>query len=101
MGHIYDAANAATAYNRLKLEDQIAEDKAREMSEQMDFDIMKDLLTDAGWYTIELSTLTRMETLIDVNNWIYDNCKKSFITRGKIFIFKSKKEAEWFSLRWL
>jgi len=101
MKHIYDAANAASAYNRLKLEEQIAEDKARELSEQMDFDIMKDLLIDSGWYTVELLTLGSIEKSIELRDWVTKNCKRGFLSRGKTFIFKSKKEAEWFSLRWL
>jgi hypothetical protein len=101
MKHIYDAANAASACNRLKLEEQIAEDKARELSEQMDFDIMKDLLIDSGWYTVELLTLGSREQSIDIKIWVTEKCKRGFVSRGKTFIFKCKKEAEWFSLRWL
>ena len=85
----------------MTLEDEIAENIAREYSEQLDFDIMKDLLADSGWYTVELSTLTSKEQLFDIRDWIKQNCTRGFIAREKTFIFKCKKEAEWFSLRWL
>jgi len=85
----------------MKLEEQIAEDMAREMSEEIDFDVMKDLLTESGWYTVQLLTLGSREKSIDIKDWITKNCKRGFVSRGRTFIFKSKKEAEWFSLRWL
>jgi len=85
----------------MKLEEQIAEDMAREMSEEIDFDVMKDLLTESGWYTVQLLTLGSREKSIDIKDWVTKNCKRGFVSRGRTFIFKSKKEAEWFSLRWL
>jgi len=84
----------------MTLEDEIVESLAREYSEQLDFDITKDLLTDSGWYTIELSTLISREKSIDIKDWVSEKVKEGFVSRGKTFIFKSKKEAEWFSLRW-
>jgi len=84
----------------MTLEDEIVESLAREYSEQLAFDITKDLLTDSGWYTIELSTLISREQSIDIKDWVSEKVKEGFVSRGKTFIFKSKKEAEWFSLRW-
>jgi NTP pyrophosphatase (non-canonical NTP hydrolase) len=85
----------------MTLEDEIAEELAKEISEEIDFDIMKDLLTDSGWYTVQLLTLGSREKSIDIKDWVTKNCKRGFVSRGRTFIFKSKKEAEWFSLRWL
>jgi hypothetical protein len=85
----------------MTLEDEIAENLAKEMSDEIDFGIMKELLVESGWYVIELLTLGSREQSIDIKNWVTKNCKKGFVSRGKTFIFKSKKEAEWFSLRWL
>jgi hypothetical protein len=85
----------------MTLEDEIAKELTKEISEEIDFEIMKDLLTDSGWYTVELSTLTGKEQSIDIKDWISEKVKEGFVSRGKTFIFKSKKEAEWFSLRWL
>ena len=82
-------------------DDEIIENIAREYSEQLNFDITKGLLTASGWYTVELSTLTSKEQSIDIKDWISEKVKEGFVSRGKTFIFKSKKEAEWFSLRWL
>jgi len=85
----------------MTLEDEIAESIAKEYAEQLDFDIMKDLLTESGWYVIELPTLGSRKQAIDIKDWVTKNCKRGFISRGKTFVFKSKKEATWFSLRWL
>ena len=85
----------------MTLEDEIIDNIAREYAEQLDFDIMKDLLTESGWCVIELLSLGSREQSIDIKDWVTKNCKRGFIARGKTFVFKSKKEAEWFSLRWL
>lgn len=85
----------------MTLEDEIAENLAKEMSDEIDFEIMKELLVESGWYVIELLTLGSREQSIDIKDWVTKNCKKGFVSRGKTFVFKSKKEATWFSLRWL
>jgi len=88
------------AIKTTSLEEQITEDLAKEMAEEMDFGIMKELLIGSGWYTVELLTLGSREKSIELRDWVTKNCKRGFVSRGKTFIFKSKKEAEWFSLRW-
>jgi len=85
----------------MTLEDEIAENIAKEMADDIDFEIMKELLIESGWYVIELLSLGSREQSIDIKDWVTKNCKRGFIARGKTFVFKSKKEAEWFSLRWL
>jgi hypothetical protein len=84
----------------MTLEDEIAESIAKEYFENMDFEITKDHLVESGWYVIELPTLGSRKQAIDIKDWVTKNCKRGFIARGKTFVFKSKKEAEWFSLRW-
>jgi hypothetical protein len=88
------------AIKTTSLEDEMAELAYKEISDEIDFEIMKDLLSDSGWYTVELLTLGSREKSIDIKDWVTEKCKKGFVSRGKIFIFKCKKEAEWFSLRW-
>ena len=86
------------------LEDEIAENIAKEYFGDLDFEITKDLLVDSGWYVVELPTVgsreQAREQAIDIKDWVTEKCKKNVIFRGKIFVFKCKKEAEWFSLRW-
>jgi hypothetical protein len=85
----------------MTLEDEIAEKVAREMSNEIDFEIMRELLVESGWYVIELLTLGSRERSIDIQDWVTKNCKRGFIASGRTFVFKCKQEAEWFSLRWL
>ena len=84
----------------MTLEDEIAESIAKEYFGNMDFEITKDLLVESGWYVIELPTLGSRKQAIDIKDWVTEKCKTDVIFRGKIFVFKSKKESEWFSLRW-
>jgi hypothetical protein len=84
----------------MTLEDEIAENISKEYFGNMDFEITKDLLVDSGWYVVELPTVGSREQAIDIKDWVAEKCKKNVIFRGKIFVFKCKKEAEWFSLRW-
>ena len=84
----------------MNLEDEILESTGKELFDEIDFEVMKELLVGSGWYVIELLSLGSREQSIDIKDWVTEKCKKDVIFRGKIFVFKSKKEAEWFSLRW-
>lgn len=84
-----------------KIEDEMMDRLGKEISEEIDFGVMKSLLTESGWHAVELPSLLSREQSIDIQDWITENCKEGDLSRGKTFLFKSSKEAEWFILRWL
>jgi hypothetical protein len=76
----------------MTLEEQITLDLAREMAEQMDFDIIADLL---GWTRVELSACDH-----NVFNWLDKHCHDEYQRHKQSFIFKDPKDASHFILKW-
>jgi hypothetical protein len=81
----------------MSLEERITQDLAREMAEQMDFDIIADLL---DWTRVELPG-TNIEVLADaVLKWLDKHCRSKSIRHKQSFIFKYPKDASHFILKW-
>jgi hypothetical protein len=101
--HMFDAKHAAAAYDRLQLENDLAETMAKEISQQVDFEILTDLLIQLdNWTKVELGNFKDSKHQVDVQNWIDKNCKTGTCrSLGSTFVFKHRKDAEWFILRWL
>ena len=77
----------------MTLEEQITQQLAREMAEQMDFDIIADML---GWTRVKLSVYDH-----NVLNWVEKHCHDEYRRHKDSFIFKDPKDASHFILRWL
>ena len=82
------------------LQEQIMEDAARRMAEDIDFGIMSDLMVETGWVKVTLSPMTS-ETSNEIDAWITNNVKDKHMTRGLVWVFENEKDANWFKLKWL
>lgn len=83
------------------LEEAIADQLAKEISKEIDNEIMLSLLVDSGWVEVKLLYKDR-DHVVDVMTWIGDHFKKNQWTRlNNSFVFREKKDAEWFILRWV
>jgi len=87
-------------YEYSQLEQDIITGKAQEMSNEIDREILWGMLEGMGWTRVMLPTLGSREQSIDIVIWLEENCKNSFERSGRDFIFESKKDANWFKLRW-
>lgn len=86
------------------IEEEMASRLAKEIAEDIDFNIIKDLL--AYEYEFDFKEHTGLNTInIDpsiMNNWCKSNCKDGFIhNRGLYWCFESERDLNWFKLRWL
>jgi hypothetical protein len=81
--------------------DQVIKEKVDEMQKGIDNDVMRACLVESGWTQVEFY-YTNNKHAIDVLNWIGDNVKENQWSRlNSYFVFRKKKDAEWFMLRWL
>jgi phage host-nuclease inhibitor protein Gam len=81
----------------MTLEEQITQNLAREMAEQMDFDILADLL---DWTRVEIPG-ANIEVLADaVLKWLDKHCHNEYIRHKQSFMFKDPKDASHFILKW-
>ncbi len=81
------------------LEEQYADAAAQAIAEEIDFEIISNMLVEAGWSRVKLSRLTRTNDR-DINMWMHTECKKHWSRRGATWIFESCEEAALFKLTW-
>lgn len=82
------------------LEDRIANDMARQIAEEIDWEIISNMLVMSGWVKVDLPTLDSNKRAVDMNEWMHKECIKHWKRRGKTYIFESKEEAALFRLTW-
>jgi hypothetical protein len=83
------------------LEAELAEKMSKILAEEIDWEIMADMLVQAGWVMVDLPHYKDRYQSIDVETWIDDNCKGKYKKRSTTFVFEKKEDAAWFKLRWL
>ena len=82
------------------LYEQQVNEAAKQLAEDIDFEVLTSLFIESGWTKVVLAPMTWEESdAIDL--WIHKNIKGQHIDRGLVFLFKEAKDANWFSLRWL
>jgi hypothetical protein len=82
------------------IETQMSESLSKEIADEIDFEIMMDLLVQTGWHKVVLRPMT-WEDGATIDNWVENNVKCRFHTRGLVWLFEDAKDANWFSMRWL
>ena len=82
------------------LSEEVIDSAAKEMADDIDFEVLTNLFIESGWVKVVLEPMT-WEHGYEVDSWVEKNVKDSFQTRGLVWVFKNPKEANWFKLRWL
>ena len=82
------------------LEQEIADNLAKEISKEIDNGIMLSLLVGSGWVEVKFSYRDTNHE-VDVMSWVENHCKKKqWMRLNNSFAFSKNEEAEWFILRW-
>jgi len=85
----------------ISLNDIILAEKLDEMTKSIDNDVLRSCLVEGGWTEIEFYYKNNSHA-IDVLEWLGKNVKENQWSRlNSYFVFRKKKDAEWFVLRWL
>jgi hypothetical protein len=82
------------------LKEDILDEITKDYAKQMDWEIVADCLVSVGWTNVKLNRFHSNEEAIDINNWLEQNCTDEWKNLSTRYIFKKKKDAEWFILRW-
>jgi aminopeptidase C len=82
------------------MQQEITDQLATEMSHDMDFEVLADVLTRVGWHQIELARFIDNHHAIDIREWVNINCKGQHRSRGRSWLFESRADAVLFKLRW-
>ena len=76
---------------------ELYDEAARNIAEQIDFEIIEGILVDeCGWTKIE-SPSPAEKVIVE---WLHLHCKNRWKRRGDVILFESVKDANWFTLRW-
>jgi hypothetical protein len=84
----------------MNIQEEMIEFKAKQLSDEIDREILWGMLQGIGWIRIMLPRLIDNDHAVDITHWLALNCKNSFERNGRDFIFENERDANWFVLRW-
>lgn len=83
----------------MNLQEAYLSEASQQMSDQIDFEIISELLCDIGWIKIVLTPMTK-EVGDEIDQWLVAKCRGEYRTMGLVFIFEDARDATWFTLKW-
>jgi len=85
----------------MALEDEIAEQMAREIQKEIDWGVMADLLVESGWTKVKLPNKFLPVSGIELHQWREKNLTGKWKAHEDIWLFEKEKDATIFILRWV
>jgi hypothetical protein len=82
------------------LEKEIIEDKAKEMQQEIDREILWGMLIGIGWTRVNLSSETAMTQATRILELLTQNCQATYEKHRSDFLFEDNRDATMFILRW-
>lgn len=79
--------------------DEYIEHSARQLADDIDFEVISGILIQAGWTKVVLRPMV-YEDSQSIDQWLEQKCKAHKLHRGLVFLFEDPKDASWFTLRW-
>ena len=85
----------------MNLEDEIAAEISKEISQSIDFELLTDILVACGWQCVKLPSLLNRKRSIEIIKWCEEHTRKKYKHLNNTFIFEDQGDAVNFALRWL
>jgi hypothetical protein len=82
------------------LEKEIMEAKAKEMSDDIDREILWGMMEGIGWTRVIIPSETAMTQATRILEWLTQNCQAPYEKHYSDFIFEDSRDATMFILRW-
>jgi len=82
------------------LQEQILEEKAKELADEMDAEVLRGMLCELGWHQVVIAPVT-WETGDRIDLWVTKTIKGRHWNRGLVWLFEDDKDAMWFKMRWM
>ena len=80
-------------------EEQIAR-IAKEMADEIDFQVLSSMLVEDGWSRVTLKHFTSNKNAVDIADWADTHCKGRYMKNGVTYIFENAGDAVTFTLKW-
>lgn len=90
------------ALHTSKIEEQMADQAAKILQEEIDWEVMIDILTEVGWTKVNIDWPRQMSAADAhaVKEWCRNNLQGNYNGRNRIWLFEKSQDAIMFSLRW-
>jgi hypothetical protein len=82
------------------VEDLLFEEIGKQIAKEIDDGILSTICIESGWTPVQFYFKNNNQA-IDINEWLNETCEDKWARYGSDYLFKNKKDAEWFILRWL
>lgn len=83
------------------LEERMIEEAARQMSNDIDAEVLRGMLLELGWHEVILKPMLK-ETGDEIDLWVKQQVKgRCHFAHGLVWLFEEERDAMWFKLRWL
>lgn len=87
--------------NDPSMDDELVKILMEEIRKEIDEDIMRRLYLENGWTEV-VFTYKNSKQAVDIIDWCVETLTENQWKRlSGSFVFRDKKDAEWFLLRWL
>ncbi len=84
-----------------ELHEDLENELARVLQEEIDAEIMRGFLVEAGWQEVVLGWIMTHEQSQEVDEWVSRKIKGKHWTRGLVWLFENDTDAMWFRMRWM
>jgi len=85
----------------IKLIKEIANATAKELQEEIDWEVLCEMLKEIDWVEVKLDWPKMTASLThEIKEWCRANLKNAYHARGRTWIFSTEKDASMFILRW-
>ena len=88
---------ATTKLHGVELGEELADAISQAIAEEIDWEILVDLMTQAGWHKVKAEP---PKDYAAVKEWLRLHVKGHYKCRYSTWIFERSEDAVWFALRW-
>jgi hypothetical protein len=81
----------------VELDEVLVSDAAKAIADEIDWEILCELMTQAGWHTVKAAPPNDYAA---VKEWLSLHVKGHYKSRYSTWIFEQSEDAMWFALRW-
>ena len=85
----------------MNIEEALSNKLAKEISDEIDREILWELLIGMGWHRVEIGRQQDNNHAVDITCWLMENIKHHYKRNGRDFLFLDERDATLFILRWV
>ena len=84
----------------MNLEEEISNQMASQLREEIDGELMADMLVSMGWTKIKDQFYRDNKQAVDLNLWLEEHCTGMYKRLGSNWVFENNGDAVNYALKW-